>query len=643
VGFLDRATKAPAPSPDQAAPAPKRISLSARFGQTEVALPLELILSENGPACRRAVQDSKDLRRIEELPRRPALLKEELATARTALESALSMPGNDRHLFDIQTWGLYEFPQANGGMGPIGVGHGKTLLDMLLPMVFTPPEGRDHVRAVLFIPPNMRAAFFKEWEAEAKRWKLPNLAGGSKFITGRPMLHVISYSEISLAKNTDLLNRIEPDLVIADEAHNLRDRKSSRTKRFLRYFADHPECRLVALSGTLTTKSLKDYAHLSEHALGNRSPLPIHWPTVEEWAGLLDPTPKSGLRTSIGAFRRLCDVGEHARQGFRRRLVETEGVVATTEGALAASLVLSEREVAVPGQVMDMLEELRGPDSADDDGDQHGTWRRPDGEELLTGIEVANAGRQMGAGLYLRWRYPRGEPIELIEEWFFKRQDWNKELRKKLKTGREFMDSPLLCTNAAIRFWDGYQVKDGEEPLPVWHSEHWPKWREIRDRVQHETQPVWVDDFLARDAAKWATEHVGIVWSHNDAFGKRVAELAGITYYGGGAEASATIINESGKRSVVASISAHGTGKNLQKFSKMLFAQMPSGGGAMEQALGRCHRTGQEADEVVAFFYRHTKEYRNALVKATQEAAYISETMGTKQKLLYATRTWEED
>ncbi|WP_245767292.1 hypothetical protein [Stigmatella erecta] len=64
--------------------------------------------------------------------------------------------------------------------------------------------------------------------------------------------------------------------------------------------------------------------------------------------------------------------------------------------------------------------------------------------------------------------------------------------------------------------------------------------------------------------------------------GERIAKVVGVPIYGGGKEASATIIRETGKRSM---------------FSRMLFVNPPADGAAWEQAIGRIHRQGQAADE----------------------------------------------
>ena len=94
-----------------------------------------------------------------------------------------------------------------------------------------------------------------------------------------------------------------------------------------------------------------------------------------------------------------------------------------------------------------------------------------------------------------------------------------------------------------------------------------------------------------------------------------------------------SVINEIGKEAVVASIRAHGTGKNLQQFARAHVANPPSDGATWEQLLGRLHRTGQEADEVTFSTYRHTEAFRAAVEKARDLSEYIEGTLGTTQRL----------
>jgi lipopolysaccharide biosynthesis regulator YciM len=69
----------------------------------------------------------------------------------------------------------------------------------------------------------------------------------------------------------------------------------------------------------------------------------------------------------------------------------------------------------------------------------------------------------------------------------------------------------------------------------------------------------------------------------------------------------------------------------------MLFCSVP-GNKLLEQAIARCHRPGQEADEVEAEVYQHTEELVRAWHKALEDAEYVEKTTGQRQKILLATR-----
>ncbi|SEN37639.1 hypothetical protein SAMN05444354_1477 [Stigmatella aurantiaca] len=164
---------------------------------------------------------------------------------------------------------------------------------------------------------------------------------------------------------------------------------------------------------------------------------------------------------------------------------------------------------------------------------------------------------------------------------------------------------------------------DGE--LPTWRVGSWPSWEEIHKRVVHVTESVWLSDFIVNDAAKWATRRgqPGIVWVEFPELGERIAKAAGVPFYRGGKEASATIMRETGKRSIVASLRANGTGKNLTMFSRMLFVNPPADGATWEQAIGRIHRQGQADDECEVELYQHTDELIDAFRKARDFARFI--------------------
>lgn len=608
---------------------------SAPPAPPRVVAPLPEIPSRYGKP---PVQWSQDFGRIMSLPRRTIAASYSRADF-DALEAQLRAPAAPckcaprscpTRLLDIQAKALLDAARAGGLLAPIGVGHGKTLVDLLLPFVM------GSKRTVLLIPSSLKGQLLnRDWAYYGAHWTLPNLAGGKWFRSGLPALHVLSYNELSSQKSTDVLPQIKPDLIICDEAHNLKDRKSARTMRFLRYMHAHPETRLCALSGTLASRSIKDYAHLSELALKDGSPLPLHVPTIEEWACALDP---GEVVAPPGVLQQLCSPGEGARDGFRRRRNDTLGVVSTDESALGTSLLIRKRKLgAVPREITNYISLAHAGE-------------RPDGEQFVEQLQIITCTRQLASGFYHRWKFPKvfGEGGRVIEDeaarrkaidlWFMRRQAWNRELREKLKRPREHLDSPGLLTKAAVRY---YQDPPYDGDKPTWDAEAFPDWHAVHRTVEHVTDTVWLSDFVAVDAAKWAREKVGIVWVEFPELGEKIAKLAGIPFYGGGKESSALIAAETGSRSVVASIKAHGTGKNLQHaFARNLVVNPPADGGTWEQLIGRTHRQGQPADLVEVDIYQHTGDLEDAFTKARDYARFIQETDGQPQKLLFADYDW---
>lgn len=529
----------------------------------------------------------------------------------------------------IQAQALIEAARAGGLFAPIGVGHGKTLVDLLLPMVL--PECKT---AVLFIPANLKTQLLeRDWDYYGGHWRLPNLQGGRWFEAGRPVLHVVTYNILSRPESSDLMRRINPDTIICDEAHNLKARTSSRTIRFARYFEEHPETRLCVLSGTMTSRTIRDCSHLACWSLGDASPYPTAPHVVEDWSNALDPcscvaakNPDASClcRAHPGALLRLCEPGEHVREGFRRRRVDTLGVVATSESAIGTSLVIRPRMPGpVPPEILTYIKLAK-------------SGERPDTERFQSDLESAACTRQLSAGFYHRWKYPRGEPRKLIDEWFAKRKAWNAEVWDELKNPEEHLDSPGLLTKAAIR---AYMDPPYDGDRPVWAAMNWPAWVAIHDQVQPVPEAVWISDYVVQDAADWARENVGIVWVEFPELGEAIAKEAGIPYFGGGDEASKLIPLETGKRSIVASIRAHGTGKNLQMFYRNLVVTPPADAAIWEQMIARTHRPGQLADEVTVDVVQHTAPYRDAFSLARERARFLEQVEGP-QKLMMADYCW---
>lgn len=545
-------------------------------------------------------------------------------------------PVGELDVYDLSVPGTHNFVANNIVVHNTGI-------DILISVVMLQPTET----AVLFVPPRLREQLHREYLLWREHFRVPSfiMDAYGYWVDGAPVLRVIPYSKFSREESTDLLKRLKPKLVIGDEAHYLRHRDTARTGRALSYFAEDEQGATSAWwTGSPTASSIKDFTHLAALALADGSPLPTKPQIAEEWSLAVDPIE---YPAPAGALKKFCEGEETVREGLRRRIVETLGFISTRHASLKIPLIIEERRVpAVPDSVGKLLDELRNK------------WRRPDGEELVDRLAVARSAGELSCGFFNRWRFPRGESRELIYRWYELRKAWHKELRDHLKSRIAHMDSPLLATKAAIR---AYRKADDEEDewvsryleregfdeeadaedsgrRPKWRAQSWPAWRDICDQVYYEPEAVWVDDFLARDAAQWGLEHRGLVWFAHAPLGERIAQLSGLPLYRGGDPKKDYLPYERGDRSVVLSINAYGTGTDgLQRiFSEQLATTFPSSADRAEQLLGRLHRPYQAQARVRASVYRHTIEAAESVDRAFELAKYIEGIMGTHQKLLQA-------
>jgi hypothetical protein len=504
-------------------------------------------------------------------------------------------PGSTMRLLPIQSAALIEAALMNGLFAPIGCGDGKSLITYLLPTAL------DSKKAVLLIPPALRDKVKREVrEVYGKHFNLP-----------MDRITVVAYSELSSANTADVLDRVEPDLIIADECHMLAHASAARTKRFRRYMKEHPECRFCGLSGTIASRSIKNFSHLIELALRKSSPLPHGWREVTNWAGALDVKPEFIMRP--GALKRLCGPeaggpeGEDVRGGFRRRFIESAGVVSSTDSeVVGASLVIRKIKTVIPDVVALALDEVREKWSIN--GDEHA--------DIMSHLTAL---KQVACGFYYRLLWPGGVPDY---EWLDARRAWYEAADAKLKSARAGMDSHLLLSRA---------VESGGWDCPAWWD-----WKAVKDRPEPPRETIWIDDYLCRDALKRANEYADdkepcIIWCEHIAVGEKLAELSGVPYYGEGTDAEPTK-----HRVLIASRRVQGIGKNLQyHYSRNIFTLL-CGGKDMEQTLARTHRLGQKADEVYADWYAHTTELEAQMISAQADARF-QESLSGKQRLLYAT------
>lgn len=518
---------------------------------------------------------------------------------------------DEAELRPVQLEALAELYRAGGLLGSIGVGHGKTLIALLAARVL---RSR---RPVLLCPPGLVSVVLEE----AARF-------GRAFAI-RADLVIVPYSLLSRPERRTLLEDLRPDLLVADEAHHLRHLTSARTKRVLRYLAAHPECRFVAMSGTLTSRSLKDFAHLAEAALEERSPVPRSGAALSSWSAVLDadgdplPNDWQAVRPLVNRFDPIDYHAKpdlmsrrRARAAFQRRLAQTPGVVLTEGSSCDCSLVIRRvREPEVPPEVLELMTRV----------DAEGAT--PDGERVFaTDEEGAACKRRLALGFHYTWDW-RGVDEADRRTWLDARSSYYAGLRAVLAMDLPGLDSPGLIERAART-----QILEAlDERLPRWFLERFVRWQETRDLADPDTVEVWHSTFLLDDAARWLGEQdePAILWYRDRAFGRALARL-GVDVRGEGDQPPRT------PGPVAMSIAAQGQGFNLQAWRVNRIVGCPSSGKTLEQLLGRTHRAGQRADVVVCDVYQHHPGERRAFARALEDARYSEGTTGQRQKLLLA-------
>lgn len=551
-------------------------------------------------APKRSVERTAELDRILALPRRNWESKgEEWAKA---LTDYLRTPQGQQRLRPIQAAALVEIHDYRGGLLPIRVGGGKTLVSLLSFLVL------ESKRPVLLLPAKLIEKTQREMQALRRNWVIPGY------------VRLISYELLGRAQHAQLLEEAQPDVIVCDEAHKLKNTSAAVTRRVKRYMEKHPDTVFVAMSGTITKRSLHDYAHLSQWALKALNPTPHSFQDRMAWSMVLDERKKNEERLAPGALVELCTDEERqryaaaesydeavaiVRRAFRRRVTDTPGVVGSQDGALGVSLRIDNEIVRAP-RTDAPIATLRTD------------WMRPDGEPLMDGIELWRHLRELACGFYYRWNPPPPDG------WLEARRAWAKFVREVLKTNRIGLDSESQVAKA---------VDDGRYPGDVLR-----RWRAVRGSYTPITEAVWVDDTVLRWCIEWMKNERGIVWVEHVEFGRALSHLSKVPFYqrGGRDEAGKPIELHPPGTPMIASISSNAEGRNLQSWSANLITSPPTSGQIWEQLLGRTHRDGQQEDEVSCTLLTVIPEQIDAFDRASRDARYISDSTGQEQKLCYA-------
>lgn len=502
---------------------------------------------------------------------------------------------------------LYSIHKFGGAIVLMGVGTGKTLVSYLAPRAAG-------ARKVVLL---LRPADVPTYHAEVAKYE-------KQFDPGDASVHIIPYSKLSDPRFSSILEEIEPDMIIGDEAQTLMN-KSARAGRFWRYCKAHPDTTLVMMSATLISGSIAGAALLSEYSLGVKSPLPHSGHHLEVWQRVLDPKERPS-RDEVAWFEgkvtipMKVDIHSHsqieaARIAAGRRFVQSEGVIFTPSSSTDVPLTIKRIHVPVPEEIDSAIHHVKTE------------MVTPNGEEVLTNDAlVVTVQRMLACGFYNRWAWE--EVGGRDQDWLNRRGTWNRALAAEIRSfSRPAYDSEKLISDYILA---ECELQPELVNKTIKHNARW-RWAEVEHKPAPPSVPVWVDTFLIDEVLRRYADKEVILWYSHKAVEQELTRR-GIECYGSG-----TFL-DGPRRLVGASIAVHGTGRNLQAWDHAVVIEPPADGLVWEQLLGRLHRQGQTNPVQFDVFWTHDC-MRKAIDNAVESSKFIQSMQMTPQRLLSATWT----
>ena len=526
---------------------------------------------------------------------------------------------------------LHAVEHCGGAIGAIAVGGGKAAAALLSGVAANADC------TIVLCPPSTQRQLYRTVAEWKPYYRMPR------------NLRIYSYDKISRDPGllTKTIGNHQRVMLACDEVHALANPDSARTRRVQRFLDANPQVMFVGLSGTITSKSLHQMAHIFQWALREKSPLPIvESDYLAAWANCCDVKGRPGpldwsMIEKLAVWHHgmplgaLPDKTAAAREALAERIRTAPGVVATTGGALGTSLLIEDVDgPKVTVEVNQMLADLRERQEiiyTDEDGRQR--------TEILTDdTAIWRAGHSLSMGFFYMWDWPKTPDGNAIidHDWLDARADWNAAIRAELKHhAAENYDSPGTITDTiAIELGAGLNGPV-HEMYRKWIPHSVKRWQ---GQPTPPTKAIWVDEspvqFVVDYAKKLSTPT--IFWYQSKAVCAKLKELGfpGPVVLAGEPVPKQTKANKF--KHIALSIPSHGTGLNLQDRSSNFVIEPPTNGKAWEQMIARTHRPGQLADEVVVKVLQHTEPFREAFEKAMLDARFM-EAMNGQQKLLYAT------
>jgi hypothetical protein len=511
----------------------------------------------------------------------------------------------------IQSVALAAIQKYGGLFGDIGVGHGKSLIGWLAMVV------RRAQRGVIMMPPDM----VEPYKLDIERFK-------EHFV--RPVVEpiILPYSVLSRADGTDILERLNPDVIVADEAQALAN-DSARTRRLKRFFHSHPETIFIAMSGTFIRPEMSTLAHLVHYALRDNAFMPVRGRALEVWKECVDlkgrPAEADWKIFEPLAMAEGFDLSRvngddrltMARKSVFHRMHTTPGVVSTTENSCTTPLICTRVQgLAVPPEIQEILDRMKTGEET------------PDGEDIIADdAQRARLQKHLSMGFYYRWAWEQIGGRD--DEWLAKRRAWNRAVRRELmEHSREGYDSEKLVFDSVARqVLENPDLVRGSLLHMLFHE-----WRQMKDKLKPPTVAVWLNTFML----DWIRDFLAkspptLVWYHSDALEEALGKM-GLPIYGAGS------MPPTKAETCGVAIEVHHKGKNLQFFDHMLVAEPFGKGERWQQLLGRYRRPGQESEQLRAYIMAHTDILNSYIDRGIREAESVA-LGGGQQHLLQA--SWE--
>lgn len=519
----------------------------------------------------------QDVKRLKSIAERTFVLPEQtMLTLQEYWTDKLRRPGGEWTLRPHQAFALETLAQVKGGLFPMTVGAGKTLVAMLAYKAL----GLAPKDVVVLVPPGLDVESIREFESYREHFDIED----------HP--HYVTYSTLSTRKGVDILTTLAPKLIVADEAHSLKEKSSNRTSRFLKYMMKNPDTMFVGMSATFSAASISDFAHLSALALKGQSPLPLSYPLLQSYSRVLDPNPVDYPQAvDYRYFEEVYGKTENHQLAFGRIFQSSLGVVVTQADSCDQPLRLHKvnkvRGADVVKPALTILSKQ---------------LLLPCGQDVDTPAIAADKAAQISQGFYIR-------EIDVNPEY--------KSVRKKVRQAIAYhVRANVTESMVEEAFRNG--------TLPCAEPEAWEIWeRKYKDVPPPETEVVWITE----DILRAALELGGLVWYKHEAVRLKAREL--------GFEAPEPGTRPTSNTAAV-SIMSHGTGFNLQAWNRNVVIYCPASGSMWQQMLGRTHRAGQKSP-VDVYVFQHTKRLRELFSKAVKSAKFIEETQGLEQKLIKMT------